>query len=98
MIISISAFAFVPLRLCAFVAKDALASFTSPVPIGSTAGTLLWALPLIAVISIVYKAIKLDEIKPADFVKQVVLLFGSIVVFMAVTAVVIFAVMKIFIG
>lgn len=75
-----------------------LASFTSPVYIGSTAGSLLWALPLIAVISIVYKAIKLDKIKPADFVKQIFLLFGSIVVFMMLTAIVIFAVMKIFIG
>jgi hypothetical protein len=75
-----------------------LASFTSPVYIGSTAGTLLWSLPLIAVISIVYKAIKLDEIQPADFVKQVFLLFGSIAVFMIFTAIVIFAVMKVFIG
>jgi hypothetical protein len=75
-----------------------LASFTSPIYIGSTASALLWALPLIAVISIVYKAIKLDEIKPGDFVKQVFLLFGSILVFMAVTAIIIFAVMKIFIG
>jgi hypothetical protein len=49
---------------------DILASFTSPIHIGSTAGSLLWALPLIAVISIVYKAIKLDEIKPADFVNR----------------------------
>jgi hypothetical protein len=75
-----------------------LASFTSPVYIGSTSGALLWALPLIAVISIVYKAIKLDEIKSGDFVKQVFLLFGSIVVFMILTAVIIFAIMKIFIG
>jgi len=72
-----------------------LANFTSPVYIGSTAKALLLALPLIAVISIVYKAIKLDEIKPADFVKQVLLLFGSILIFMILTAVVIFAVMKI---
>ena len=75
-----------------------LASFTSPVYIGSTAGALLWSLPLLAVISIVYKAIKLDEIKPADFVKQVFLLFGSILVFMLLTAVIIFGIMKIFIG
>jgi hypothetical protein len=75
-----------------------LASFTSPVYIGSTAGTLLWALPLLAVISIVYKAIKLDEIKPGDFAKQVFLLFGSILVFMVLTAVIIFVIMKIFIG
>lgn len=75
-----------------------LASFTSPVSIGSTAAAMLWALPLLAVISIVYKAIKLDDIKPADFVKQVILLFGSILVFMLLTAVIIFGIMKIFIG
>ncbi len=75
-----------------------LASFTSPIHIGSNAVMLLWALPLIAVISIVYKAIKLDELKPAEFVKQVILLFGSILVFMILTAVIIFGIMKIFIG
>jgi hypothetical protein len=78
--------------------KYILAGFTSPVHIGSTAKALLWALPLIAVISIVYQALKLEEIKFADFIKQVLLLFGSILIFMIFTAVIIFIIMKLVIG
>jgi hypothetical protein len=80
--------------LCQYV----LAGFTSPVYIGTTAKALLLALPLIAVISIVYKAIKVEEIKFASFLRESILLFGSILVFMIVTAVVIFAIMKAVIG
>jgi len=80
--------------LCQYV----LAGFTSPVYIGTTAKALLLALPLIAVISIVYKAIKVEEIKFASFLREVFLLFGSIVAFMIVTAIVIFAIMKAVIG
>lgn len=80
--------------LCQYV----LAGFTSPVYIGTTAKALLLALPLIAVISIVYKAIKLDEIKFISFLRESILLFGSILAFMIVTAVVIFAIMKAVIG
>jgi len=80
--------------LCQYV----LAGFTSPVYIGTTAKALLLALPLIAVISIVYKAIKVEEIKFASFLRESILLFGSIVAFMIVTAIVIFAIMKAVIG
>jgi len=80
--------------LCQYV----LAGFTSPVYIGTTAKALLLALPLIAVISTVYKAIKLEEIKFASFLWEVFLLFGSILAFMIVTAIVIFVIMKLVIG
>jgi hypothetical protein len=75
-----------------------LAGFTSPVYIGTTAKALFLALPLIAVISIVYKAIKVEEIKFASFLRESILLFGSIVAFMIVTAIVIFVIMKAVIG
>lgn len=71
-----------------------LAGFMSPVYIGTTAKALLLALPLIAVISVVYKATKLEEIKFVLFLRETILLFGSILVFMIITAVVIFAIMK----
>ena len=71
-----------------------LAGFMAPVHIGTTAHALLLALPLIAVIAIVYKATKLDEIKFVSFVREVFLLFGSILVFMIITAIVIFVIMK----
>ena len=80
--------------LCQYV----LAGFTSPVYIGTTAKALLLALPLIAVISTVYKAIKVEEIKFASFLRESILLFGSIVAFMIITAIVIFAIMKAVIG
>ena len=75
-----------------------LAGFMAPVHIGTTARAFFLALPLIAVISIVYKAIKLDEIRFVSFVREVFLLFGSIVAFIVITAVIIFVIMKLVIG
>jgi len=69
------------------LALSATASFTKPENIGTTAASMLWLLPLIASIAVTYKATKVPDIKAADFIKEVVLLFGSIVVFMAVIAV-----------
>jgi len=63
------------------------ASFTAPARIGTTPASMLWLLPLVASIAIAYKATKVAKISTANFVKEVVLLFGSIVVFMAVIAV-----------
>ncbi|MBN1788750.1 MAG: hypothetical protein JW806_10220 [Sedimentisphaerales bacterium] len=75
-----------------------LAGFTAPIHIGTTAGALLLALPLIAVIAIIYKVTKIDEIKFVHFVRQVVILFTSIVVFMILAAAIIFGIIKITIG
>ena len=75
-----------------------LAAFRSPIEIGTTAAALLLALPLIAVIAVVYKATKLEKIKLFSFIKEALLLFGSIVVFMILIAIGIFVVMKITIG
>jgi hypothetical protein len=63
-----------------------IATFTTPEKIGATPQSMLWLLPLVAAIAIVYKATKLPEIKAANFLKEVVILFGSIVVFMSITA------------
>lgn len=70
----------------------------APVHIGTTARAFLLALPLIAVISIVYKATKLHEIKFISFLREALLLFGSIVAFMVITAIIIFVIMKAVIG
>jgi hypothetical protein len=75
-----------------------LAGFVSPVNIGTTGRALFIALPLIAVIATIHKAIKLDEIKLISFVRETILLFGSIVVFMVITAIIIFVIMKALIG
>jgi membrane protease YdiL (CAAX protease family) len=75
-----------------------LASFTSPVHIGTTPYAFLLALPLIAIIAVVYKATKLEKIELISFVRESFLLFGSIVVFMVLTAVCVFVFMKLTIG
>jgi hypothetical protein len=69
-----------------------IATFTSPENIGTNPQSLLWLLPLAAAISIGYKATKLSEIKAGSFIKDIVGLFGSIVVFMAITALVLYAI------
>ena len=67
-----------------------MATFTVPEKITTDPQSLLWLLPLVAAIAIVYKATKLPEIKIVNFVKESVVLFGSIVVFMFVTALVLY--------
>jgi hypothetical protein len=69
-----------------------MASFTIPEQIGTTPQSMLWLLPLVAAIAIVYKATKLPEIKAANFIKEAGVLFGSIVIFMFVTAIILYAI------
>ena len=67
-----------------------LASFTSPVFIGTDPYSILWVFPLALAISTVYKATKVNKIDFSNFAKEVILLFMSIVVFLAATAVVLY--------
>jgi hypothetical protein len=69
-----------------------MATFTIPEKITTDPQSMLWLLPLVAAIAIVYKATKLPEIKAANFLKEAVVLFGSIVVFMSITALVLCAI------
>ena len=69
-----------------------MATFTIPEKITTDPQSMLWLLPLVAAIAIVYKATKLPEIKIANFLKESVLLFGSIVIFMFVTALVLYSI------
>ena len=68
-----------------------LANFTIPEKIGVTPHSMLWLLPLVASIAVVYKATKVPKISAANFLKETVILFGSIVIFMVVTALVLCA-------
>lgn len=70
------------------IAALVTASFTVPERITVDPQSMLWLLPLVASIAIVYKATKVPKIAAASFLKEVIILFGSIVVFMAVTAMV----------
>ena len=69
-----------------------MATFTIPEKITTDPQSMLWLLPLVTAIAIVYKATKLPEIKIANFLKESVILFGSIVVFMFVTALVLYSI------
>jgi len=67
-----------------------LASFTAPESLGLNPLTLLLLLPLIASISIVYKALKVSRMQYSVFIKETVILFFSITIFIVVTAMVLF--------
>ena len=68
-----------------------IASFTAPEVIGTNPSSLLWLLPLTASIAVVYKATKLPTITAVNFIKESVILSGSIVVFILITALVLCA-------
>ena len=69
----------------------AIATFTVPEQIGTNPQSMLWLLPLVAAIALVYKATKLPTIKAAAFLKETAILFGSIVVFIIVAALALYA-------
>jgi hypothetical protein len=73
------------------MAMDILATFTTPESIGNGPWTMLWALPLIASIATVYKATKVNSIRPKSFIKGTLSLFGSIVGFLFVSALILCA-------
>jgi hypothetical protein len=80
------------------IADYCLAGFMAPVYIGTTGYSFFLALPLIAVIAVAYKATKMEKIEFVSFVRESFVLFGSIVVFMIVAAIVIYAFMRLTIG
>jgi len=63
-----------------------LASFTAPENIGMNPQSLLWLIPLAAAVAIIYKAVKMQKITLANFLKETISLFVSMVVFIIVTA------------
>ena len=67
------------------------ATFTAPQEIGVNPQSMLWLLPLVAAITVVYKATKLPKITAGVFLKEVGVLFGSIVVFIVTTALILYA-------
>lgn len=68
-----------------------IATFTAPEQIRANPQAMLWLLPLTAAIAVVYKATKLPTITAGAFLKEVAVLFGSIVGFIIITALVLFA-------
>ena len=64
-----------------------LASFTRPIEIGTTPGSVLWMFPLLAAISIVYKATKIRVLFWDRFLRETVVLVITVSLFMVVTAI-----------
>ena len=63
-----------------------IATFIEPEKFGTNPQSMLWLLPLVAAIAIIYKATKLPAIKAANFIKETAILFGSIIVFIVIAA------------
>jgi hypothetical protein len=68
-----------------------IATFTAPEQIHPNPQAMLWLLPLTAAIALVYKATKMPTITTGAFLKEVVILFGSIVAFIIITALCLYA-------
>ncbi len=67
-------------------------SFTTPMRIGTTPASMLWLLPLVATIAIVYKATKVHRIRLRPFTRETAALFGSIIVFIVAAAVILYGI------
>ena len=71
-----------------FVDLILLAIFTEPMFLPTEPVSLLWVIPICLSVSLVYKAIKIEEFRPGIFVREVAFLFGTIIVFLLVIAIV----------
>ncbi len=78
-------------RMMAFVATM-LGSFTTPMRIDTNPASMLWLLPLVVSISVVYKATKVYKIHLWPFARESAVLFGSIIVFIVVAAVILYGI------
>jgi hypothetical protein len=72
------------------LAISLLGSFTTPMRIGTDPASMLWLVPLVVTISIVYKATKVGHVRPWPFTKETAALFGSIIVFIVVAAAILY--------
>ena len=82
----------------ATIAMIMLAQFRIPEEIGTNPRSLLLLLPLLVSIAVVYKATKVSRVSAGSFLKESALLFGSILVFMVITALVLTAVARFVVG
>ena len=73
------------------IADFVMATFTAPEEIGTNPQSMLWLLPLVAAIAVSYKATKLPKITAGSFIKEATVLFGSIIVFIAIIALALYA-------
>ena len=77
--------------MMAFIATM-LGSFTTPMRINTNPASILWLLPLVVSISVVYKATKVYKVRLWPFARESAVLFGSIVVFIVVAAIILYGI------
>jgi small-conductance mechanosensitive channel len=77
--------------MMAFVAT-VLGSFTTPLRVGTDPASMLWLLPLVVSIAVVYKSTKVYRIQLWPFAKESAVLLGSIIVFIVVAAVILYGI------
>ena len=65
-----------------------IATFTAPENIGTSPASMLWLFPLLALIAVIYKATKTRVIFGWKFFREVVVLFGTLSLFMIAAAIV----------
>ncbi len=75
-----------------------MTTFTEPEIFGPSPLSMLWLLPLVAAIAVIYKATKLPVIKAGNFIRESVILFASIVAFIVVSALTLHALAWLIIG
>ncbi|OHB65165.1 MAG: hypothetical protein A2Y76_02315 [Planctomycetes bacterium RBG_13_60_9] len=69
-----------------------LGSFTIPMRIGTDPASMLWLLPLSVSIAVVYKATKVHRVQLRSFAREAAVLFGSILIFILVAAVILYGI------
>lgn len=74
------------------LAATILGSFTTPMQVNTDPASMLWLLPLVVSIAVVYKATKVYQIRLWPFARESAVLFGSIIVFIVVAAVILYGV------
>ena len=70
-----------------FINRFILALSSMPIRIPTDVTSLLWALPICLSISVVYKAIKIEEFTLPGYLKEVGLLFTTIIGFLIIVAI-----------
>jgi hypothetical protein len=73
-----------------------LASFTIPMQISNGWPMFLWIVPLVLAISLTYKATKLPDMRAGRFLRESIVLTGTIIAFMIFIAIVLTVVAYIF--
>lgn len=68
--------------------------FTEPLPVPTRPISLLWALPICLSIALVYKAIKLENFRVRLYLREVLLLFITIIGFLIAVAVVLLLIVR----